>query len=213
VNRTIVVGLVGTVLALSVIMETGCKLRKKTGTDYAPDYSNNNGTTASNNNGTTTTDYGGGTAGGLTQAYVPKSGLVRIHYMPDLVANPDSDNLTFLEPTASASVNVKSLVTITTNVNPISQDPNEYGRVLQGARAKALGGYRLISTIPGHCYKDNQGVETRWQFDEGGTTMQGRACAFIHNKHGYSFMYAFKPTSTGDEVKLRRIVDATELTD
>jgi hypothetical protein len=192
-------------------METGCKLRKKTGTDYAPDYNSTSGSYGSTNS-TTTTDFGTG-GGALAQTYNPKSGLVRIHYTPDLVANPDSDNLTFLEPTQSASVNIKSLVTITTNGNPISQDPNEYGRVLQGARAKALTKYRLISTIPGHCFKDIQGVETRWEFDESGTMMQGRACAFIHNHHGYSFMYAFKPSSTGDETKLRKIVDATELTD
>jgi hypothetical protein len=206
------------VAATSVVFSMGCKLRKKTGTDYAPDYnSNTSGSYDNSTSKTTTSDFGTG-GGALSQTYNPKSGLVRIHYTPDLVANPDSDNLTFLEPTQSASVNIKSLVTITTNGNPISQDPKEYARVLQGAREKNLGGYRLISTIPGHCYGTGKnaeisGVETRWEFDEGGTKMQGRACAFIHNHHGYSFMYAFKPSSTGDETKLKKIVDATELTD
>ncbi len=180
----------GALGAVMMIVALGCK-KKKTAIDYAPDYSN------------TETD----------QTYNPKSGLVRIHYPSELVANPDSDNLTFLEPMRTASVDVKSLVTVTTNGDPISQDPNEYARVLQGARAKALTGYRLISTTPGHCYKDQQGVETRWEFDEGGTKMQGRACAFVHHKHGYSFMYAFKPGNVGDESKLRKVVDATELTD
>ena len=97
--------------------------------------------------------------------------------------------------------------------NPISQDAGEYARALQNARAGALTGYKLISTIPGNCYKDVAGVETRWQFDESGTTMQGRACAFVHHRHGYSLMYAFRPTVAGDETQLHRIVDATELTD
>lgn len=200
--------------ATMMVVALGCK-KKKTAIDYAPDYSNGTDTTGSQAGSTGNGSSGdtGKTVVGLSQTYNPKSGLVRIHYPAELVANPDSDNLTFLEPMRTASVDVKSLVTITTNGDPISQDPNEYARVLQGARQKALTGYRLISTTPGHCYKDQQGVETRWEFDEGGTKMQGRACAFIHHKHGYSFMYAFKPGNVGDESKLRKVVDATELTD
>jgi len=195
-----------------MVVVLGCK-KKKTAIDYAPDYSNGGTTSAGGSDNTSGTGGGTTTSVGGMQTYAPKSGLVKIHYPGELVANPDSDNLTFLEPMRTASVDVKSLVTITTNADPISQDPGEYARVLQGARAKALTGYRLISTTPGHCYKDQQGVEARWEFDEGGTKMQGRACAFIHHKHGYSFMYAFKPGNVGDEAKLRKVVDATELTD
>jgi hypothetical protein len=206
----------GALGASMMVVVLGCK-KKKTAIDYAPDYSNTDTTTqgtGGSGGASGSNDTGGGhTTVGLTQVYVPKSGVVRIHYPAELVANPESDNLTFLEPMKSASVDVKSLVTITTNKDPISQDASEYARVLQGARAKALTGYRLISTTKGHCYKDQDGVETRWEFDEGGTKMQGRACAFVHHKHGYSFMYAFKPGNVGDEAKLHKIVDATELTD
>ena len=57
------------------------------------------------------------------------------------------------------------------------------------------------------------GVETQWWFDEAGTKMKGRACAFIHRCHGYSFMYAFDPQKPDDEPRLRAVVEATEITD
>lgn len=147
------------------------------------------------------------------QSYAQKSGLLRMHFPSDLVANPDSNNLTFLEPTQGAPVSTKSLVTFTSNPDPISQDPNEYARVLQGARQKALTGYRLLSTIPGRCFRNMQGVETRWEFDEGNTVMRGRACAFVHHKHGYSFMYAYDPARPKDEAYLRAVIEAVEVTD
>ena len=120
-----------------------------------------------------------------TQLYVPKSGLVRLHYPPELVANPDSPNLTFLEPMKTATLDPRSLVSVSTNLDPLSQDPSEYARATQDSRARALAGYRLLSTALGHCYKEEDGVETRWEYDESGTKMNGRACVFIHHRHAF----------------------------
>jgi hypothetical protein len=146
------------------------------------------------------------------QVFLPKSGFLRIHFPSDLAANPDSDNLTFVEPTGTSSFFGKDLVTFTTNGNPISQDPGEYARVLQGARAKALTKYTLKSFAVSACYRNVKGVEARWEFDENGTMMQGRACMFVHHRHGYSFMYAFDPKGT-DEPRLRQVIEAVEVTD
>lgn len=147
------------------------------------------------------------------QAFEQKSGLLRIHYPSDLTVQADSDNLTFLDPAAASSVSQKSLVTFTTNPDPISQNPDEYAAVLQGARAKVLTGYALLSTTPGRCFRNVRGVETRWEYTEGQTSMRGRACAFVHHHHGYSFMYAFDPQRPKDEVYLRSVIEAVEVTD
>lgn len=181
-------GLLGAGLAFAFL---GCK-RKTAGIEALPDYDN-------------------GVL--MAESYMPKSGLLKIHYPAELVANPESESLTFLEPLRAASLDPSSIVTFTTNADPVSKDAGEYARVLQGARGKVLTGYRLLSTTPGHCFKGQDGVETRWEFSETTTRMQGRACAFIHNKHGYSFMYAFKPNRPEDEAKLRKVVDSTELLD
>jgi hypothetical protein len=146
------------------------------------------------------------------QLFVPQAGLLRIHYPADLAANPDSDKLTFLEPLATSSFYSKDLVTFTTNTNPVSQDIVEYARVLQGARAKALTSYSLHSFAASACYRNVRGVEARWEFDESGTIMNGRACMFVHHRHGYSFMYAFDPKGH-DEARLRAILEAVEITD
>jgi hypothetical protein len=153
----------------------------------------------------------------LTEKYTPGSQLVRIHFDPRFTVNADDDDLTFLEPTADSGLSPSTLVTVITSPNPISQNVDEYTRALQGARQKALGGYHLDSLTKGACYRDLPGVETRWVFDEKTPEytkqMKGRACAFIHNGHGYSLMYAFDPSSPRDEAGLRRIVEAVELTD
>jgi len=153
----------------------------------------------------------------LNLKFEPKTGLVRVHYDARFKLDPDSNNLTFLEPVAGSGITEHALVTVTTNPDPISQVTSEYANVLQVARQKALTGYALLSMKPGQCFHELDGVEARWEFDETVDgkpyKMNGRACAFIHHKHGYSVMYAFDPTRPEDEPKLRRIVEAVELTD
>jgi hypothetical protein len=145
----------------------------------------------------------------LPHAFTPEGGLVRLHYDDDFQLNPEK-SVTFLKPAAATQ---KSFIAIITNAKPITEDTAEYARVLQSAREKTLAGYKLISMTPTACYRDIPGVETRWQFGDSGKTLTSRACAFIHNHHGYSLMYAVDPESPSYETKLRRIVDATELMD
>ncbi len=141
------------------------------------------------------------------------SGLLLIHHGDDLQVNEDSEALLFLEPTPDSKLTPHALVAFITNQNPVSQDLVVYGEALQGAREKALTQYSLLSRTPGRCFQNLKGIETRWAFAESGTMMQGRACAFLHNSHGYSFMYAFDPQKPEDEARLRAVVEATEMTD
>jgi hypothetical protein len=145
----------------------------------------------------------------LPREYTPDTGLVRLHFDDDFLVNAER-SVTFLK---AAEPSHKSFVAVITNEKPVTEDPAEYARLLQSTREKTLAGYKLISMQPTTCYRDIKGVETRWQFGDEGKTLTSRACAFIHNHHGYSLMYAVDPETPGDESKLRRIVDATELTD
>jgi hypothetical protein len=145
----------------------------------------------------------------LPREYTPDTGLVRLHFDDDFKVNAER-SVTFLKPSVPEQ---KSFIAVIANDKPVTEDPAEYARILQSTREKTLAGYKLISMKPTTCYRDIQGVETRWQFGDDGKTLTSRACAFIHNHHGYSLMYAVDPASPIHESKLRRIVDATELTD
>lgn len=145
----------------------------------------------------------------LPREYTPQTGLVRLHFDDDFQVNAEK-SVTFLKPAAPVR---RSFIAVITNEKPITEDPAEYARLLQSTREKTLSGYKLISMNTTACYRDIPGVETRWQFGDAGKTLTSRACAFIHNHHGYSLMYAVDPESPSYESKLRRIVDATELTD
>jgi hypothetical protein len=144
------------------------------------------------------------------------SGFLTIHYPDTFDVNPDSDTLTFLNASERAGVSTDSLVTFTTNPEPISQVVEEYAKAMQGAREKALTNYALISKQKTCCLHDLIGIETRWKFDEVGSDgpvpMQARACMVIREGHGYSVMYSFDPKRPADEAKLRAIVDAVEFT-
>jgi hypothetical protein len=145
----------------------------------------------------------------LPREYTPDTGLVRLHFDDDFKVNAER-SVTFLKSSAPEH---KSFIAVIANDKPVTEDPAEYARILQSTREKTLAGYKLISMRPTTCYRDIQGVETRWQFGDEGKTLTSRACAFIHNHHGYSLMYAVDPESPVQEAKLRRVVDATELTD
>jgi hypothetical protein len=150
------------------------------------------------------------------ESFEQPSGLLTIHYPSGFDVNPDSDTLTFLQPGKQSGVNVSSLVTFTSNPDPVSLEVEEYAKAMQDAREKALSHYALLSKTKTCCLRDIVGIETRWKFDETGDDgpfeMRGRACMFVRDRHGYSVMYSFDPKRPNDEPKLKAIVDAVELT-
>lgn len=147
------------------------------------------------------------------RTYDTKSGLLRVHYPDDFVANPaENVAVTFFEPGPAATVAKGTLVSVRADKNPISQDVNEYARVLQEAREKGNAElhYQLVSQGPGTCLGGNAGVLAVWTVDG----FRATACTFVKNRIGYSFMsMVANAAEARDEPVVRRIIDGTELLD
>lgn len=144
---------------------------------------------------------------------VTKNGLLRVHYPDDFVAKPSENTaVTFFEPGPFATVAKGTLVSVRADREPISQDANEYARVLQQAREKGNLElhYQLGSVGPGTCTGGNPGVLAVWSVDG----FHATACTFLKNRIGYSFMYMVaNGAEARDEPIVKRIIDETELLD
>jgi hypothetical protein len=145
------------------------------------------------------------------RTYTVKSGLLRLHYPDDFVANPsDNEAVTFLEPGPFALAVKGTLVSLRAEKDPMSRDVNEYARVLQQSRERGNAAlhYQLVSQSPANCFGGSAGVATAWTIDG----YHAQACTFIKGQIGYSFMYQFADDAKNrDEPVLKRIVQETEL--
>ena len=154
-------------------------------------------------------------ASAITESYTAKNALVVAHYPSDFAAkSPDDDTITLQKNLGDGSAD---LVQIAAVVTPISDDVNEFGRVLIRSMVKDIESYGDKWYETGRsskaCYKSYAGLEvTGWFMARGTTKTNVTLCFFMATTHGYMIKtivpakHEMRETAT-----LQAIADATEL--
>jgi hypothetical protein len=174
-----------TLLALMLVplVGTGCKLRKK------PPPSN----------------------GALTQSYVSENGLITVHYPADFAAKKLGNSVVLLSRNLGDGTD--EAIAYAPIETPISDDLNEFARVVELASTKDLNRYTEKSREPASCGAA-EGLEVvgRWVPESGRIAYERRACIFFKNGHGFAFSYSFPESRAGEERPLlKKIVESTQI--
>lgn len=154
-------------------------------------------------------------AGANTQSFTAKNGLVTAHYPEDFVArNVDNDTVSLTKKVPDRS---EEIVQVAAVVNPISDDVDEFGRVLIKSMVKDLDSYgdKWIETSRDHstCYKTVTGLSVKGYFMAKGVTKTNVTfCIFMQGKHGYMLKSIIADKHDASErATIDAILDATEL--
>lgn len=156
-----------------------------------------------------TSSEAAGAAVGMTESYVAKNGLITAHYPASFAASTVGTSSIVLARNLPG--NLDEALSFVPIEKPISNDLNEFARVVNSAEVKELHSYVETSSGPASCV-GNLGIESvgTWQSAKGTTTYQRKACHFLKNGHGYSIAYSVPSTAAAtDEPTLRAIREAT----
>jgi hypothetical protein len=151
----------------------------------------------------------------MTEAYTAKNGLIVAHYPADFAAKAvDNDTVNLQKNLSDGSAD---LVQVAAVINPISDDVDEFGRILIRSMSKDIESYgdKWFETGRSHtaCYKTFSGLEVKgWFMASGVTKTNVKLCFFMSGKHGY-MLKTIVPAAheTAEMPLLDSIVDATEL--
>jgi len=151
----------------------------------------------------------------MTESYTAKNALIVAHYPSDFAAkSPDDDTITLQKNLGDGSAD---LVQVAAVINPISDDVNEFGRVLIRSMVKDIESYgdKWYETGRTHkaCYKTYSGLEVKgWFMARGITKTNVTLCFFMATTHGYMIKTIVPAKHETDETAtLDAIADATEL--
>jgi hypothetical protein len=153
---------------------------------------------------------GPATVEALTQNFTTGNRLITIRYPSSFAADPKSPTtLVLARNLPDGTDEACSFVAVET---PVSQDLNEFARVVQSAGERQLHEFAASSRRVTTC-NGVAGVEVlgTWTEATTGTVYNRRSCAFLRNGHGYSFSCSVpRQVAAQNEPTLRAIVDATQ---
>jgi hypothetical protein len=152
----------------------------------------------------------------LSQSYATPNGLLTAHYPADFAAKT-LDHAT-LVVSRNFGGGEDEVVTLAAVKDPITNDPAELARILDGLVEKNVitkgGTYKQTSHRPAKCLGIHPGVELEMTFKL--PTVQAyvsKACFFINASKGYEVRYDVPSSRAANEVVLlQRIIGATVLT-
>jgi hypothetical protein len=155
------------------------------------------------------------TPANLDRRYATKNGLLVAHYPSDFAAkNLDDATLVLGRNLGHGEDEAVLLAAVP---DPISDDVNEFARVLIRAMTKKIEDSGDSFTETGRrtraCFRDYPGLEVEGFFDaQKKTTMKVKACFFMNGNRGYELKYIVPADQeTSDVPLLQNIMDATEL--
>ncbi len=123
----------------------------------------------------------------LSESYSSQNGLITMHYPSDFAAKVVGKNGIML--TRNLADGDAEVVTFVSVAEPITNDVNEFARVLTAAEIKELTGYVEKSRVNAQC-NGAPGVEitATWKPTDDSLDFR-RSCSFQRQGHGYSFAY------------------------
>ena len=146
----------------------------------------------------------------FTQSYSSENGLVTVHYPADFAAKKLSPQSIILARNLGDGTD--EAISFTAIATPITDDLNEYARVVLNAEVKGLQGYTETSKKQSTCGAGHPSVETvgRW-----GTSpllkYERHSCIFLHDGHGFSVAFSTPEKHAGEDVPLlQRIRQSAE---
>lgn len=149
-------------------------------------------------------------ADAFTQSYSTENALVTAHYPADFAAKKLSANSIILARNLQDGTD--EAIAFTAVATPISDDLNEYARVVLNAEVKGLQGYTETSKKQSTCGAGHPSIETvgRW----GSNPMlkyERHSCIFLANGHGYSIGFSAPERHAAEEIPLlQRIRQSAE---
>lgn len=146
----------------------------------------------------------------LTQSYSTENGLVTAHYPADFAAKKLSANSIILARNLQDGTD--EAIAFTAVAKPISDDLNEYARVVLNAEVKGLKSYTETSKKQSTCGAGHPSIETVGRWGESPTLKYERhSCIFLANGHGYSIGFSAPERHSAEEVPLlQRIRESVE---
>jgi len=151
----------------------------------------------------------------LTESYPLKNGLAVVHYPADFAAK-SLDRATLIV-SRNLSDGTDEVVQVAAVPNPISDDVNEFSRILIGLMAKKIenAGDEWTETARHHraCFKTFPGLEVEGTFTAGGIMKENvHICFFMGSNRGYEIKTVVPAIHESEELPtLQSIVNATEL--
>jgi len=153
----------------------------------------------------------------LSQHYSPKNGLFTIRYPADFAAKSLDGSTITLERNLGGGDS--EVVLVAAVKDPISDDVNEFGRVLLVGTQKHVegdgGSYRELRRTNVTCTAGLEGFRVDAEATlSGGGVLQLSTCFAMHSGHGYEFKTIVpKRSATAELPLLDRILDSTTLAD
>ena len=151
----------------------------------------------------------------LSQSYKTTNGLLTAHYPADFAAKRLDDAT--LMVSRNLGDGSDEVVTFGAVPDPITDDPQEFGRILLDSLAKgvsAKGGTSQKGPVrPAKCLGSYPGVEAEMTFTMApGHPYDSKSCFFMIGKRGYELRYDVpRSHATQDLPLLERIIDSAEL--
>jgi hypothetical protein len=148
--------------------------------------------------------------GALTQNYVSENGLITVHYPADFAAKKLGNSVVLLSRNFGDGTD--EAIAFAPIETPISDDLNEFARVVELASTKELTRYTEKSKSPASCGVA-EGIEVvgRWTPKLGAPSYERRSCIFFHNGHGFAFTYSYPESRAREELPLmKKIIEATQ---
>ena len=149
-------------------------------------------------------------AGAFTQSYKSENGLITVHYPPDFAAKKVGKSVIVVSRNFSDGTD--EAIAFTPIETPISNDLNEFARVVDIAETETLNRYTEKSKQPGLC-GPSPAIETtgRWIGKQDGTVYERRSCIFLHNGHGFAFTYSVpEKHATAELALMKKMIAATD---
>jgi hypothetical protein len=136
----------------------------------------------------------------LSQSYATENGLITAHYPADFAAKRLSANSILLARNLGDGTD--EAIAFTGIPVPITDDQNEYARVVLAAEVKGLQNYTETSKQAASC-GPAMGIETIGRWGSNPKVMYERhSCIFLLNGHGYSIAFSAPERHAAEEIPL-----------
>jgi len=205
------------VLLVVCVSLASCKLFKKKHHGYdagigSDPYAASTGTddTASDPDPLPTATGKGAFASRFTQSYASNNSLITVKYPSDWKAETIGQSVVQLSRSLLGTEDED--LTFISIPTPVSDELQEFTKVLVGAEIPKLNEYKEISRKTTKCGGAVQGVEIEATWvPPNFITYKRWTCTFLKDGHGYSFAYDLpKSKVSRDDALLRAIVDSTK---
>jgi hypothetical protein len=136
----------------------------------------------------------------FSQSYATENGLVTVRYPSDFAAKKLSANSILVARNLGDGTD--EAIAFTAIAKPITDDLNEYARVVLTAEVKSLQNYTETSKKASSC-GPAPSIETIGRWGSNPMTMYERhSCIFLFNGHGYSIGFSAPERRAATEVPL-----------